>query len=242
MKRSKRFTKASEKFDRGTMYHPYEAAKIMKENANAKFDETFEVAIRLGVDPRKADQMVRGTLVLPRGTGKERRVVVFAQGEKASEAEEAGADVVGAEDLAERVEGGWADFDVAIATPDLMSMVGKLGRILGPRGLMPNPKSGTVTFDIAKAVKDAKGGKIEYRVDKQANVHLSIGKTSFSLQELLENYAAVLEEILRSRPPVAKGRYIKSITFSSTMGPGVRVDPLVTRNFMPEEVAAPEQL
>ncbi len=198
------------------------------------------MAIRLGVDPRRADQMVRGTLVLPRGTGKERTVAVFAQGEKVSEAEEAGADVVGAEDLVKKVEGGWADFDVAIATPDLMSTVGKLGRILGPRGLMPNPKSGTVTFDIAKAVKDAKGGKIEYRVDKQANVHLSIGKTSFPLADLMENYAAVIEEIIKSRPPAAKGRYLKSITFSSTMGPGIRVDPVVTQNFIPEEMATAE--
>ena len=200
------------------------------------FDETFEVAIRLGVDPRRADQMIRGTVMLPKGTGKETRVAAFAIGDKAAEAEKAGADFVGGEDLVAKVQGGWTDFDAAIATPDVMSMVGRLGKILGPRGLMPNPKSGTVTFDVEKAVTDAKGGKIEYRVDKQANVHLTIGKASFPIEDMMDNYAAVLEELIRARPPAAKGRYLKSITFSTTMSPGIPVDTTVTRDFIPETV------
>lgn len=219
------------------MYSPFEAAKMAKEFADSKFDETFEVAIRLGVDPRRADQMVRGTIMLPKGTGKEVRVAVFALGDKAAEAEKAGADFVGGEDMVAKVQGGWTDFDAAIATPDAMSLVGRLGKILGPRGLMPNPKSGTVTFDIDKAVRDAKGGKVEYRVDKQANVHMAIGKVSFPVENILDNYGAVIEELVRARPAAAKGRYLKSITFTTTMGPGIPVDSSITRDFLPEEVA-----
>ena len=206
--------------------------------ADTGFDETFEAAIRLGVDPRRADQMVRGTVMLPKGTGKEITLAVFALGDKAEEAEEAVADIVGCEYLVEKVQGGWTEFDAAIATPDIMSMVGRLGKILGPRGLMPNPKSGTVTFDIDKAVRDAKGGKIEYRVDKQANVHLALGKTSFSVEDILENYQAVIEELIRVRPAAAKGRYLRSITFNGTMSPGVPVDTTVTRDFLPEAVSS----
>lgn len=236
--RSKRYTKNLEKIERGRLYTPYEAVSLVKELADSGFDETFEAAIRLGVDPRRADQMVRGTVMLPRGTGKEVRVAVFALGEKAVEAENAGADFVGGEDMVAKVQGGWTDFDAAIATPDVMSMVGRLGKILGPRGLMPNPKSGTVTFDIEKAVQDAKGGKVEYRVDKQANVHLSLGKISFSVEDVLENYQAVLEELIRARPAAAKGKYLRHIVFSSTMGPGVPVDTSVTRDMLPEAAAA----
>ncbi|MBU1670424.1 MAG: 50S ribosomal protein L1 [Actinobacteria bacterium] len=235
-KRSRRYNEKASRIEEGKLYTPYEAAELVREMADTKFDETFEAAVRLGVDPRRADQMVRGTVMLPKGTGKTVRVAVFALGDKAAEAEKAGADFVGAEDLAEKVKGGWTEFDAAIATPDVMSVVGKLGKILGPRGLMPNPKSGTVTFDIEKAVRDTKGGKIEYRVDKQANIHLAIGKTSFSTVDLMENYAAILEELIRARPAAAKGRYLKKIIFSSTMGPGVPVDTSVTRDFIPESV------
>jgi large subunit ribosomal protein L1 len=234
--RSRRFTEDVEKVDKEKLYSPYEAVKLVKEMSNASFDETFEAAFRLGVDPRHADQMVRGTVMLPKGTGKTVRVAVFAMGDKAAEAEKEGADFVGAEDLVQKVQGGWTDFDAAVATPDMMSMVGRLGKILGPRGLMPNPKSGTVTFDIEKAVRDAKGGKVEYRVDKQANVHLTIGKTSFSLEDIVDNYQAALEEIIRARPASAKGRYIRTITFSSTMGPAVAVDSSVTRDMLPEDL------
>ena len=237
-RRSRAYRGKAEKIKTGKPYTPQEAVSLVKGLSNASFDETFEVAIRLGVDPRRADQMVRGTIMLPKGTGKEVKVAVFAQGDKAAEAEKAGADFVGGEDLVEKVQGGWTEFDTAIATPDMMSMVGRLGKILGPRGLMPNPKSGTVTFDIQKAVRDSKGGRLEYRIDKQANVHLLLGKTSFSEEDILENYQAVLEEIIRVRPAAAKGRYLKSITFSSTMGPGVTVDPSVTRDLLPEKVAA----
>jgi large subunit ribosomal protein L1 len=237
-KRSSSYKERASRIDREKLYPPYEAIKLAMELASSKFDETFEVAVRLGVDPRRADQMVRGTVMLPKGTGKEVRVAVFAIGDKAAEAEKAGADFVGGEDLVAKVQGGWTDFDAAIAAPDAMSMVGRLGKILGPRGLMPNPKSGTVTFDIEKAVTDAKGGKVEYRVDKQANVHLAIGKASFSGENLLENYAAVLDELVRARPAAAKGRYLRSITFSTTMGPGVPVDPSVTRDLLPEEPEA----
>ncbi len=236
--RSRRYRRNLEKIEPGRLYSPYEAVVLVKEMADTGFDETFEAAIRLGVDPRRADQMVRGTVMLPKGTGKEVRVAVFALGDKASEAERAGADFVGGEDLVARVQEGWTDFDAAIATPDAMSMVGRLGKILGPRGLMPNPKSGTVTFDIEKAVRDAKGGKVEYRVDKQANVHLALGKTSFKAEDIIDNYQAVLEELIRARPAAAKGRYLKSITFSSSMGPGVPVDPSVTRDMLPETVTA----
>lgn len=236
-RRSRAYKEKAEKIEADRLYTPYEAASLVKEQSKAKFDETFEVAIRLGVDPRRADQMVRGTVMLPKGTGREVKVAVFAQGEKAAGAEKAGADFVGGEDLVERVQGGWTEFDTAIATPDMMSMVGRLGKILGPRGLMPNPKSGTVTFDIEKAVRDSKGGRLEYRVDKQANIHLVLGKTSFSVEDILENYQSVLEEIIRVRPAAAKGRYLKSITFSSTMGPGITVDPSITRDLLPEKVA-----
>ena len=234
--RSKRYTEDVQKVDKEKLYSPYEAVKLVKEMSNASFDETFDAAFRLGVDPRHADQMVRGTVMLPKGTGKTVRVAVFAMGDKAAEAEKEGADFVGAEDLVQKVQGGWTDFDAAVATPDMMSMVGRLGKILGPRGLMPNPKSGTVTFDIEKAVRDSKGGKVEYRVDKHANVHLTLGKTSFSLEDILDNYQAALEEIIRARPASAKGRYIRTITFSSTMGPAVAVDSSVTRDMLPEDL------
>jgi large subunit ribosomal protein L1 len=227
-----------EKVEEGKLYAPFDAVRLIKEMSSAGFDETVDAAIRLGVDPRRADQMVRGTVMLPRGTGKEIRVAVFAIGEKVAEAEKAGADFVGGEDLVEKVQGGWTEFDAAIATPDAMSMVGKLGKLLGPRGLMPNPKSGTVTFDIEKAVRDAKGGKIEYRVDKQANVHVALGKASFSGEDLVENYQAVMEELVRARPAAAKGKYIKSVTLSTTMSPPVPVDPSVTRDMIPESVQA----
>ena len=235
--RSRKYRENLQKLEPGKFYTPYEAGNLARDMASSTaFDETFEVAIRLGVDPRRADQMVRGTVMLPKGTGKETRVAVFAIGDKAAEAEKAGADIVGGEDLVARVQGGWTDFDSAIATPDVMSMVGRLGKILGPRGLMPNPKSGTVTFDIEKAVTDAKGGKVEYRVDKQANIHLAIGKASFPIESLMDNYGAVLEELIRARPAAAKGRYLRSITFSTTMSPGIPVDTTVTRDFMPETV------
>ena len=221
----KRYEEARAKIDRENLYTPAEAVKLLKELPDAKFDETVEAHFRLGLNVRHADQQLRGTLMLPHGTGKTVRVAVFAEGDKAREAEEAGADVVGAADLAAKIEGGFTDFDVAIATPDQMGNVGKLGRVLGPRGLMPNPKTGTVTFDVAKAVTDAKGGKLEYRTDRGANVHVSIGKKSFDEQSLLENYAALLEEIVRAKPASAKGRYIHQITLTTTMGPGVRVDP-----------------
>ena len=206
--------------------------RLLKTLEGAKFDETVEVHFRLGVDVRHADQIVRGTTVLPHGTGKTMRVAVFAQGDKAREAQEAGADLVGADDLAEQVQKGMLDFDVAIATPDMMGTVGKLGRILGPRGLMPNPKSGTVTFDVGKAVSDAKGGKVEYRTDRSGIVHLSIGKKSFSEQQLVENYGAVLDEIVRAKPAAAKGKYIKSVNVASTMGPSIELDPARVRDLM----------
>ncbi|MBN1289657.1 MAG: 50S ribosomal protein L1 [Actinobacteria bacterium] len=233
-KRSRRYQGKAEKIEPGKLYTPMEAVELVKESADTRFDETFEVAMKLGVDPRHADQMVRGTMILPKGTGREVTVLVFAQGDKAVEAEKAGADYVGTDELIEKIQGGWTDFQAAITTPDVMGMVGRLGKILGPRGLMPNPKSGTVTFDIEKAVRDAKGGKVEYRVDKQANVHLVMGKVSFPVENLLENYQVVLEELIRARPAAAKGRYLKSITFSSTMGPGVPVDPSITRDILPE--------
>src|SRR5439155_8524944 len=215
--------------DRMKLHHPAEAAELVKRMANAKFDETIDAAFRLGVDVRKADQIVRGTVTLPHGTGKSVRVAVFAEGEKAREAEAAGADIVGGADLVEKVQAGFLDFDQALATPDMMGQVGKLGRVLGPRGLMPNPKSGSVTQAIGQAVSDFKGGKIEYRTDRPGNVHVPIGKASFTPRQLLDNYAGVLDEILRAKPAAAKGRYLKSITLSSTMGPGIKVDPAVIR-------------
>ncbi|MDK2817795.1 MAG: large subunit ribosomal protein [Moorella sp. (in: firmicutes)] len=225
-KHGKRYREISKLVDRQQLYEPGEAIALVKKTASAKFDETIEVAVRLGVDPRHADQQVRGTVVLPNGTGKTRRVLVFAKGEKAREAEEAGADFVGAEDLVEKIQGGWIDFDVAIATPDMMGTVGKLGRILGPRGLMPNPKSGTVTMDLARAIKEVKAGKIEFRVDKTAIVHAPIGKASFEEGKLKENFQALIEALVRAKPAAAKGQYLKSISISSTMGPGIKVNPL----------------
>src|SRR5438874_3540908 len=225
MKRSKSYRKAADLLEEGRIYSPLEAANLAKDTSPTKFDGTVEVAVRLGVDPRKADQMVRGTVSLPHGTGKTARVAVFATGDKAEEARAAGADVVGGDDLIEQVSGGKMDFDAAVATPDMMGKVGRLGRVLGPRGLMPNPKTGTVTNDVAKAVEDIKGGKIEYRVDRQANLHFVIGKVSFSEQQLVENYAAALDEVLRAKPSAAKGRYLKKVAISTTMGPGILVDP-----------------
>jgi large subunit ribosomal protein L1 len=236
-KRSKAYRQAAEMVDRERLYSPLEAAKLAKETSKVKLDATVEVAIRLGVDPRKADQMVRGTVNLPHGTGKTARVIVFATGDKANEAVAAGADEVGAEDLIERIQGGWLDFDAAIATPDQMAKVGRIARILGPRGLMPNPKTGTVTPDVTKAVADIKGGKINFRVDKQSNLHLVIGKASFDSDKLVENYAAALDEVLRAKPSAAKGRYLKKVTFSTTMGPGIPVDPGRTRNMLADEPA-----
>jgi large subunit ribosomal protein L1 len=211
---------------------------LAKETSPTKMDATVEVAMQLGVDPRKADQMVRGTVNLPHGTGKNVRVIVFATGDRAAEAAAAGADVVGSDDLIERIQGGWLDFDAAIAAPDQMAKVGRIARILGPRGLMPNPKTGTVTPDVAKAVVDIKGGKINFRVDKQANLHLIIGKVSFDTDKLVENYAAALDEVLRSKPSAAKGRYLKKINFSTTMGPGIPVDPNRTRNLLTDDLTA----
>ena len=230
----KSYTAARSSIDRERLYSPAEAVKALKAFPERKFDETVEVHFRLGLNVRHADEQLRGTIMLPHGTGRSMRVAVFAEGDKAREAEEAGADVVGAADLAARIEGGFTDFDVAIATPDQMGNVGKLGRVLGPRGLMPNPKTGTVTFDVAKAVTDAKGGKLEYRTDRGANVHVSIGKKSFDVKALLENYAALIEEIVRAKPASAKGRYIEQITITTTMGPGVRVDPARVRGIMEE--------
>jgi large subunit ribosomal protein L1 len=230
----KRYRGARSSIDRERLYPPAEAVKLLKSFDSAKFDETVEAHFRLGLNVRHADQQLRGTLMLPHGTGREVRVAVFADGEKAKEAEEAGADVVGTADLAARIEEGFDDFDVAIATPDQMGVVGRLGRILGPRGKMPNPKTGTVTFDVAKAVQDSKGGKLEYRTDRGANVHMAIGKKSFDERRLLENYAAVLDEILRAKPAAAKGRYIKGITIATTMGPGIHVDPARVRDIVEE--------
>ncbi len=221
----KKFTDASRRFDRDQLFSPIEALDLAKQLAPSKFDETVELAVRLNVDPRKADQIVRGTVALPAGTGKDVRVAVFANGEAAAEARAAGADHVGSDDLAEKVEGGMLDFDVAIATPDLMPLVGKLGRVLGPRGLMPNPKTGTVTTDVGKAVEDFKGGKVEYRTDRYGNVHVPLGKVSFEPAKLNQNFHAVMEELARARPASTKGRYIKKLAVSTTMGPGVKVDP-----------------
>ena len=233
-KHGKKYTDAARRFDVDQLHDPGEALELVRSLASRNFDETVEAAFRLGVDPRKADQMLRGTVSLPQGSGKTVRVLVFAQGDAARAAEEAGADVVGAEELVARVEGGFLDFDIAISTPDLMGQVGKLGRTLGPRGLMPNPKTGTVTFDIAKAVGDAKAGKLEYRTDRGANVHGAIGKKSFDERALVENYAAVVDEIVRAKPAAAKGRYIRQITLTSTMGPGIHVDPAKTRGIVEE--------
>jgi large subunit ribosomal protein L1 len=225
MKRSKAYRAAAEARDADQLYSAVEAVGLAKTGASAKFDETVEVAMRLGVDPRKADQMVRGTVNLPHGTGKTARVLVFATGEKAADALAAGADEVGADELIEKVAGGYLDFDSVVATPDLMGKVGRLGRVLGPRGLMPNPKTGTVTMDVAKAVTDIKGGKIEFRVDRHANLHFIIGKASFDLEKLIDNYTAAMDEVMRLKPSTSKGRYLRKIVVSTTMGPGVQVDP-----------------
>ena len=236
MQRSKAYRAASEKIDTSRLYEPLDAVKLIRTGASStKFDQTLDVAMRLGVDPRKADQMVRGTVNLPHGTGKTARVLVFAGGDKAEEARAAGADHVGSDDLIEKVNGGWLDFDAVVATPDMMGKVGRLGRVLGPRGLMPNPKTGTVTTDVTKAVGDIKGGKIEFRVDRHANLHFIIGKASFSESQLVENYAAALEEVLRLKPASAKGRYLRRVTMSSTMGPAVPVDPNRTRRLTSED-------
>lgn len=228
MKRSKAYRQAMELIDPERLYAPQAAMAIAKQTAKTKFDPTIEVSMRLGVDPRKADQMVRGTVNLPHGTGKTARVIVFAAGEKAEEARAAGADEVGSDELIDRVAAGWTDFDAAVSTPDLMGKVGRLGKVLGPRGLMPNPKTGTVTMDVAKAVEDIKGGKIEFRVDKNSNLHFPVGRASFSEDQLTDNYLAALDEILRAKPSAAKGRYVKKVTVSATMGPGVPVDPQAT--------------
>ncbi|MHB1324156.1 MAG: 50S ribosomal protein L1 [Coriobacteriia bacterium] len=234
MKRGKKMTAAAAAVDRERLYGPLEAMKLAKEIASANFDETVEVHFRLGIDTRQADQQVRGSVSLPAGTGKTVRVAVFAQGEKAKEAEEAGADVVGSDDLVERIAGGFLDFDATVATPEMMSKVGRLGKILGTRGLMPNPKLGTVTMDVARVVKELKAGRVEYRADKYGIAHVGIGKKSFTPEALIENYGALLDEILRAKPATSKGRYIKSITISTTMGPGIKVDPLKTRSLLEE--------
>ena len=234
MKRSKSYRQAAELIDRDRLYSPLEALDLAKKTSVTKFDATVEVALRLGVDPRKADQMVRGTVNLPNGTGKTARVLVFATGDRAEEARAAGADYVGSDDLLERIQGGFLDFDAVVATPDLMGKVGRLGRVLGPRGLMPNPKTGTVTVDVAKAVTEIKGGKIEFRVDRHGNLHFIIGKASFNDRALVENYAAALDEVIRLKPAAAKGRYLRKITLTTTMGPGVPVDPSITRGLTDE--------
>ncbi len=232
LKGGKRYRALLEKVDTKKVYSVDEAFRLIPEIASARFDETVEVAVRLGVDPRKADQMVRGTVVLPHGTGKSVKVLVFARGEKAKEAEEAGADYVGAEDLVEKISSGWLEFDRAVATPDMMPLVGRLGRVLGPRGLMPNPKTGTVTQDVAKAIKEIKAGKIEYKVDKGGNVHAPIGKVSFGPEKLKENFLALMRSVIRAKPPSSKGTYLKAITVSTTMGPGIKIDPLEVRNLV----------
>ncbi|HET7474835.1 MAG TPA: 50S ribosomal protein L1 [Dermatophilaceae bacterium] len=238
MKRSKSYRAAAEKIDAGRFYPPLEAVRLARETSSTKYDATVEVALRLGVDPRKADQMVRGTVNLPHGTGKTARVLVFATGDRAAQAQAAGADYVGSDDLIERITGGWLEFDAVVATPDLMGKVGRLGKVLGPRGLMPNPKTGTVTMDVAKAVTEIKGGKIEFRVDKHANLHFIIGKTSFTDKALVENYGAAMEEILRLKPAASKGRYVLKATMATTMGPGIAVDATRTRNLLAEDESA----
>jgi large subunit ribosomal protein L1 len=230
--RGKKYIEAKEKVDRTKKYELEEAIRLVTETSRARFDETVDIAVRLGVNPRKADQMVRGTVVLPHGTGKIRRVLVFAKGEKAKEGEDAGADHVGAEDLIEKIQGGWLDFDKAVATPDMMGQVGKLGKVLGPRGLMPNPKLGTVTFDVARAVKEIKGGKVEFRVEKAGIVHASLGKVSFGVEKLTENARSLLDVVMRAKPPTSKGVYLKGIALSTTMGPGIKVDPLQVRSLL----------
>jgi large subunit ribosomal protein L1 len=237
-KHGKAYIDAKQRFDRGREYAPAEAIALVKQLGTAKFDESVEVHVRTGLNVRHADEQLRGTIALPHGLGKNVTIAVFAQGDKAREAEEAGADIVGGEDLAKQIQEGFDDFDVAIATPDMMPIVGRLGRILGPAGKMPNPKVGTVTVDVAKAVSESKAGKVEYRTDRTAIVHMVIGKKNFEERLLLENYAAVIDELIRAKPAAAKGRYIRSVTFASTMGPGVKVDPSRTRDIVEEPVAA----
>jgi large subunit ribosomal protein L1 len=236
MQRSKAYRNAASKVDHDRLYGPLEAIRLARSGASStKFDQTLDVSMRLGVDPRKADQMVRGTVNLPNGTGKTARVLVFASGDKAEEARAAGADHIGSDDMIEKISGGWLDFDAVVATPDMMGKVGRLGRVLGPRGLMPNPKTGTVTTDVAKAVGDIKGGKIAFRVDRHANLHFIVGKASFSEAQLAENYAAALDEIMRLKPASAKGRYLRKVTISTTMGPGIPVDPNRTRKLTEDD-------
>src|ERR1700756_1246552 len=239
MKRSKSYRQADERIDHERLYSPAEAVNIAKSEKVTKFDPTVEVTLRLGVDPRKQDQMVRGTVNLPNGTGKTARVLAFATGDRAEAAKAAGADFVGSDDLIERIQGGFLDFDAVVATPDMMGKVGRLGRGLGPRGLMPNPKTGTVTPDVARAVTEIKGGKIEFRTDRHGNLHFIIGKASFPSTALLENYAAALDEVIRLKPAAAKGRYLKKVTFTTTMGPGIPVDPNKTRNLAHDLAKAP---
>ncbi len=224
MQRSKKYQEASKKFDATFLYEPEEAFKLVKETALAKFDETVEVAIKLGVDPKHADQQIRGALVLPNGTGKEKKVLVFAKGEKIKEAEDAKADYVGGEDLVKKIADGWLGFDIAIATPDMMKFVGKLGRVLGPRGMMPNPKTGTVTFDVAKAVQEFKAGKVEYRTEKTGIIHLPVGKASFAAEKLLENFYTIMDTLMKAKPAASKGQYLRTITVSSCMGPGIKIN------------------
>ncbi|MDX6658340.1 MAG: large subunit ribosomal protein [Solirubrobacteraceae bacterium] len=237
-KHGKKYLEARAKVDREHEYQPAEAVQMLKDLKFTKFDEAVEVHIRTGLNVRHADEQLRGTIALPHGLGKDVKIVVFAQGDKAREAEEAGADIVGSDDLAKKIEEGFTDFDVAIATPDMMPVVGRLGRVLGPQGKMPNPKVGTVTMDVKKAVEESKSGKVEYRTDRTAIVHLIIGKTSFDERQLLENYSAVLDELIKAKPPVAKGKYIRSITMTSTMGPGIKVDPSRTRDILEEAAPA----
>ena len=239
MKRSKAYRDAEAKINPQNLYSPAEAVELAKSTQVTKFDPTVEVNLRLGVDPRKQDQMVRGTVNLPNGTGKTARVLVFAVGDRAAEAQAAGADFVGSDDMIERIQGGFLDFDAVVATPDMMGKVGRLGRVLGPRGLMPNPKTGTVTPDVAKAVTDIKGGKIEFRTDRHGNLHFIIGKASFPSTALLENYAAALDEVIRLKPAAAKGRYLKKVTFTTTMGPGIPIDPNKTRNLAEDLAESP---
>jgi large subunit ribosomal protein L1 len=237
-KHGKSYVEALAKVDRMREYTPHEAVKLMKETKRVKFDESVEVHFRTGLNVRHADEQLRGTIALPHGLGKEVKIAVFAKGDKAKEAEEAGADIVGAEDLAAKVQDGWMDFDIAIATPDMMPIVGRLGRILGPSGKMPNPKVGTVTMDVAKAVQESKAGKVEYRTDRTAIVHMTVGKTSFTDEQLLENYQAVLEELIRAKPSAAKGKYIRTVTLASTQGPGIKVDPSRTKDLIEAETGA----
>jgi large subunit ribosomal protein L1 len=239
MQRSKAYRKAAGQIDRSRLYSPAQAVALARKTSPTKFDATVEVALRLGVDPRRADQMVRGTVNLPNGTGKTARVLVFATGDRAEEARAAGADYVGSDDLIERIQGGFLDFDAVVATPDMMGKVGRLGRVLGPRGLMPNPKTGTVTPDVGKAVSDIKGGKIEFRVDKNGNLHFVIGRASFTDRALAENYAAALDEVIRLKPAAAKGRYLKRVTMTTSMGPGIPVDPNKTHGVVEELEEAP---